>query len=303
MNGWEEQGGAVADRDVSDIGRGSSPSEPDPTPLPTEGLEPIRFARALADAQPFKDGNISDTYRGQILIDSGETVLPAILKDLPLRELANELLGAVVVRELGLPAPVSYLAIAPPEAFAATKAPVSPEGDRLVFASSEQPTPSLKQRWISASDAGRATLLESVASWPQAGGAYVVDSWIANVDRNLGNLLFGAAGETWLIDHGQALTGPVWTAGDLRADGEYVNKLALWMTPSMTAAQIKAALALVAQMERRLPTLDIDALLQASHLPALLPAHDLEAVRSFLQERIPFVGYYASKALGEARLV
>lgn len=49
-----------------------------------------------------------------------------------------------------------------------------------------------------------------------------LDDLLANVDRNLGNLL-NAATDLLLIDHGCALTGPSWTPPDLAAEKIYPN--------------------------------------------------------------------------------
>lgn len=266
-------------------------------------VPPIGFARALADAERFKHDNVTDTYRGQILIGDGEKTVSAILKDLPVRELANELLGAAVAVALGIPSPVAYLTVAPKEAFTASHAPESPEGEKLVFASTEKSVPSLRFQYLGATPEMQRELFESIAAWPLVGQAFALDSWLANVDRNLGNLLFGGPGDIWLIDHGQILTGPAWTIAGLDPAGQYVDKLRLWLTPVMTTTQISNAVKEVGKFEKSLSEPRIEAILTASHIASLLPADDVAAVRKFLTERSPLVSYYASKALGEARLI
>ena len=59
-------------------------------------LQPVvLLGQVLAGAVPFKvENNVTDTYRGLILTDAGERT--AIIKDLPPKELANEVLGAAI---------------------------------------------------------------------------------------------------------------------------------------------------------------------------------------------------------------
>jgi hypothetical protein len=62
-------------------------------------------ARALAGAVAFKaEGipNVTDTYKGLILTSGGD-VVAAVIKDLPARELANEVLAASLGYNLRLP--------------------------------------------------------------------------------------------------------------------------------------------------------------------------------------------------------
>lgn len=50
------------------------------------------------------------------------------------------------------------------------------------------------------------------------------DDLVANVDRNIGNLL-QAGGDLILIDHAYSLTGPSWKSTDLVAEGKYRNEV------------------------------------------------------------------------------
>lgn len=64
----------------------------------------------------------------------------------------------------------------------------------------------------------RATLLK----YPGTPSIIALDDLIANIDRNLGNILCVPHGLS-LIDHGHCLTGPAWTATDLIPDSTYRN--------------------------------------------------------------------------------
>jgi hypothetical protein len=70
----------------------------------------IQLATVLPGAMPFKEGNVNETYRGQVLL-SDNSVRGAILKDLDARQLANELLVSALAQQAGLPTPEAYLAL------------------------------------------------------------------------------------------------------------------------------------------------------------------------------------------------
>ncbi len=52
----------------------------------------VEFANVLAGAEGFNEGNLNETYRGQILRPGG-VISNAILKDIESKELANELIA------------------------------------------------------------------------------------------------------------------------------------------------------------------------------------------------------------------
>lgn len=66
--------------------------------------------------------------------------------------------------------------------------------------------------------------------WPEAAGALAFDTWVANVDRHLGNLIRTGKSRYALIDHGRVCTGPAWDHSSLDPDGDFANPLAelLW---------------------------------------------------------------------------
>ena len=61
--------------------------------------------------------------------------------------------------------------------------------------------------------------------WKGLPALLAFDEWVANVDRNTGNLLRLAAGEYAVIDHGAILTGPDWVSDLLAPVASYANKL------------------------------------------------------------------------------
>lgn len=260
-------------------------------------IRPVEFASVLPGAVAFKENdNVTDTYRGQILQSNG-TVSAAIVKDVPAKELANELISFVLARELDLPIPTAYLARVRSEDLRLTKSPVMPAGGRLAFASVDVQSPNLAFRYKT-DVPGQARLLGAVTAWPPLGRLYGFDAWIANVDRHAGNLLFGSGAEAWLIDHGWAFSGPSWSLDDLKAVVAYRHRLAEWLTPHLTDAGKNSRANQAGVLESDLSTFDVDGAIAASHAAAFLSDDELVGVRQFLSNRIGEVTRLASDALG-----
>src|SRR5580698_10259778 len=108
-------------------------------------MSEIQLATVLPGAIGFKDGNVSDTFRGQILLADG-TVRGAVIKDLHQKELSNELLTSVLARAVGLPTPDAFLALVRGSDLQVNKAPQLEGGDHLVFASTDVKVPNITFR-------------------------------------------------------------------------------------------------------------------------------------------------------------
>lgn len=65
-------------------------------------MSEIQLATVLVGATGFKESNVNDTFRGQVLTADGE-VKQAIIKDLNIVQLCNELVAHCLAREVGLP--------------------------------------------------------------------------------------------------------------------------------------------------------------------------------------------------------
>lgn len=120
----------------------------------------------------------------------------AVLKRVPIDELAAEMFAAVLLRAWSLPVPDSFVVI---------------DGVNLSFGSADDSYPSLKQRLcLTALPSGPAKLAaiaqaaKLATSLPSAPLAAACDEAIENKDRNLGNILWDGTSEVW-IDHGLSL--------------------------------------------------------------------------------------------------
>jgi hypothetical protein len=257
----------------------------------------IQLATVLPGAEPFKESNINETFRGQVLLGDG-SVRGAILKDLDPQQLANELLVSVLARSAGLPTPDAYLALVRGGDLPVVLGPALPDGNRLVFASVDVKVPNITFRARGGTADEQRRLIDEILEWAGVGSLYGFDAWVANVDRHPGNLLFGGKEQVWLIDHGHCLSGPTWTPEDLKEDGDYNNRLTEWLTARMNLAQKKKRSSEANKLAIDLRSIDVNDATLASHVRALLPPAHVAAATSFLKGRVDKVPRHASRALG-----
>ena len=261
-------------------------------------MSEIQFATVLPGAKGFNDGNVNETFRGQILLADGTTVKSAVIKDLDKKQLANELLTSVLARAAALPTPDAYLALVRGSELVVSKAPRLGDGNHLVFASVDVKVPNITFRTKGASPDELKQLLKDIVEWCDLGHLYAFDSWIANIDRHPGNLLFGNKNEIWLIDHGHCFSGPAWQPHDLDPRAEYRNRLSEWLTCHLNQDQKHKRSSEVQKFIKLIADLDLSDCSKKSRIEGLIPANDIAAVEVFLNDRVNDVLVYSNKALG-----
>lgn len=69
-------------------------------------------------------------------------------------------------------------------------------------------------------------ILRLLKEWPKLNHTVAFDDWVANVDRNLQNILIDGPGKIVLIDHSNMPIDIVWHAAQLNPAGAYRNILA-----------------------------------------------------------------------------
>lgn len=83
--------------------------------------------------------------------------------------------------------------------------------------------------------------------WPGFAKLVAFDTWVSNIDRNVGNLLYVGADQLIPIDHSDVLTGPNWQLSDLVAleDDWTTNRLIdeIWPWKELSGALRSAILA------------------------------------------------------------
>jgi hypothetical protein len=160
----------------------------------------------------------------------------AVIKELDRKQLANEIIGYSLALAAGLRIPKAFLAVSNkslgfPGALSAPAALQSKTGiadGLLLFASTVSGSPLLScyetMEWPTDDgdatgddipDDGEASVKDILAGWDQLNQTIAFDAWLANYDRNMGNLLLGEDDEVWLIDHTHILDGPLWSAETL----------------------------------------------------------------------------------------
>lgn len=257
------------------------------------------LAKVQPGAQPLKADNINDVWLGTVYLADG-SVVRAFLKDIYPKEMANELVGAAFARALGLPVPRSFLAVAKPDVLPATKAPAL-GNCRVLFGSERKDVPPLGNFWVG--DRIEQSYLDALAMWPKCGSVFAFDTWIANIDRNVNNLLFKGSGDVWLIDHGHCLTGPTWTAVELEAEGDYRNAMATWLTRHLTSKQKAAFRKAILELPKAIRKMDLDAIAKASKAASILTEADARAMLAFLKARVDHLPRIAMKQAGIPELL
>lgn len=269
-----------------------------------------------------REKGVNGSWRGAIQAPSGPAI-PAIIKDLDARQLANELMAHALCRTVGLPIPEAYIVIDDGTIPEAVKGPAAPaelcsslgigEG-RLMFASAtcgnafatvfkmprrgDMPDSLFDRVRRDAIGAMRRRLVE----WPALGMAAAFDEWAAVIDRHEGNLLLDGNGGVWLIDHGHAFTGARWAPADLR-QLSFGNCLVAEAVRGMAREQ------LLGQVMHGASILDAKLAANDNALAGaeaairglgLIPEEDFRALGAFLAERRSRVRGFLEHSVGEA---
>ena len=158
-------------------------------------------------------------------------------------------------------------------------------------------------RWKGSNNSGKSALVSEIAKWNDLGQLYAFDAWVANVDRNTGNFLFGGDNEYWIVDHGHGFTGRDWQPESLDRDAEYLIKLGLWVTQFLTLDQKKKCAKAAQQFSAEIDGFNASDVSQNSRAADLLPRQYVEALKEFLERRTDRVPLDASKALGVPQMV
>jgi hypothetical protein len=179
--------------------------------------------------------NGSNTWVADVLTSSGESVR-AIVKNLSSREVMVELICALIGKRMGLPIPNPMIVF-------------DEDMNAHCFASQQLDYPDLAQKLASMSDEDKEILKNQLLNWKQLHRAAVFDAFIANFDRNEGNLLHEGESSFWLIDHGMAISNLI--AVDAVNNNTFMGYVKLLMTNDVSAKrEEKKLLSLIGKMHR-----------------------------------------------------
>jgi len=274
------------------------------TILPGQSVKPpqasIGKGRLLLGATAFKDAgiaNLSDTYRGQILTKDG--VRHAIIKDIPVRELANELMAYVLAAELGLAVPPAFLVAAAEDVLVTKHAPKLDKVS-LLFGSADLSSPSVAQivnTKVGLDPAALQRVVDALINSGRLGNIYGFDAWSANIDRHPGNILLAFEAMPWLIDHGRCFTGQQWLPKDLVADRLFVSRLKSWLTPRLSPTQRSDYAREADVLASRIAAVDVRQAGTSNGLPQLYGETDFNALVTFLCDRAAHTARIAADTL------
>lgn len=163
------------------------------------------------------------------------------------RGLVNEVIGYLLAEALGLCVPPqAAVALVPRDALPAVPFWVPRGQGAVAWCTADLAAPSLKVAYRLDPESPLAPVVKELCKADTTPALVAFDDWLANIDRNLGNLLRLAKGRYCVIDHGRALTGPHWRVADLEPAQQYPNVLRAVLkdcaaTPAAEAAMGAAA--------------------------------------------------------------
>jgi hypothetical protein len=240
------------------------------------------------------DKGVNETYRGIIEVNSAR--LSAYIKLLPDRQLVNELLASVLGRLVNLPIPRGFLV---------TVERADYPNSALLTARGVDAAPAFAVEAVAAqSFLRRVDLMNPDAlsyllkAWPHWYAAASFDDWIANGDRHPGNLLVGAQGELWLIDHSHSFTGDKWVAAHLKPDVVIPNQLSALMNKLLSPPEKALAMQACHAAVQRFSSVDTVQAAALARVIDQLELSDHNALTQFVATRRLSVASRISGTLG-----
>jgi hypothetical protein len=259
---------------------------------------PVQLGTLVPGAQPLgpDEKGVNESFRGFVDL-AGERV-NAYIKVLNKRELVNEALISTVGRALDLRVPEFYFVQAVAQDLPNSELLRNHAGPAIIGATRGLPHPDLSRRFQGDEKAFNSWL----GQWGELDGAISFDEWVANIDRHWKNLLIGSDGAVWLIDHGHCMTGPKWTANDLKPEMSYINKLAASANSIFNSDRKQQLVGSALKSVVRYGLVDIDQCLSCARTHELLSPDDLSSVRQFLTSRSAFVAKLVADKMGTPML-
>jgi hypothetical protein len=229
-----------------------------------------------------------------VLLENG-SIVRGFIKDLDARQLANELLAAVLGSRLGLKVPEGALvAVGKDVSTAFAKLPHSNGDDCVAYCSVDAGGATIAQIISLPNEVASLTTLKAS---PGLGGMYGFDTWLANIDRHMNNIVLSGDGSAYLIDHGHCFSGPAWKAKDLDSTKAYTNRLRSWLTPQLTIEERNRAMADITKLIGRMAGLDVEDALSAALVKQIYGDTDSDAVVGFLEGRVAHVSAMSAESL------
>jgi hypothetical protein len=154
----------------------------------------------------------------------------------------------------------------------------------LAFASEAMPHGTLGRRISVESVEALRQLVSRWVTWPDV---LVFDQWIANPDRHPGNLLVGAQGEIYLIDHGLSFLRRNWPPEHAHTSLGLVTAR-LWKDVLASFIPLPERIQATSRLyaaATRCSLIDVVSVLAAAKVSGLIPAANVDALLRFLSHR------------------
>lgn len=160
----------------------------------------------------------------------------------------NELTGFAIGKACNLPLPNKIGMLKLPEEFVRES-----QCCEWAIVVSEVPGDTLKSIYNSMDHHSFLPIFERLFEWSRIEDVLAFDDWIANGDRNIGNVVIAGESNYYLIDHSDALVKPNWTIHDLDPTCQVKSVLASGFEYSARAGEDeKTKLILAAQTHSKI---------------------------------------------------
>lgn len=212
--------------------------------------------------------------------------------------LQAELVAAVMAQALGLQTPQPYILHIDPGGLPGSRFCLA---DRATLCVATQNIGGNTFAQLLRTDSAYATSL--IRKWTQLLPTVAFDEWVANPDRNLGNIIY-VASALWLIDHAEAFCGSargLFSFTDLQAD-LFANKLADLLHPatkSQKVAHLSHVRTWLAETGRGL---DIERLVALTNVTAWQKSDGAGELVNFIKQRFLLTHHLLCQRLGLPQL-
>lgn len=228
----------------------------------------------------------------------GAPSVPVYVRIGPPRMLVAELVCGRLARQLGLPAPEVFLVTVPAGTLSGSQL-LPLDADHLCVGTFDLGGEDFAQLLSHDAPACQAIL----AAWPHLGHVLAFDEWTANLDRNLGNLVY-AARQVHIIDHAEGLGGHVCDVEALAklVNVMLVNKLGDLFVVANDRQKNRLLKQLGAWLIKEAAAVDVPRIVQAACLGEWHTIQQDVQLIDFVQQRLLHTHTLLCKRLGQRQM-
>lgn len=261
-------------------------------------IEPIRAFRVAAFGQQTPEGNDSETYKAKLA--STQPITAYVKLCLETRQPIVEIAASQLGRALGLNIPEPFLVFVD-TTLLPTASTFFDSGPRWTFASAQYGNMPMsvehlyRREW--------STYKSIMNRWKHYEKTAAFDEWIANEDRNLGNLVYSAEKNTLaLIDHGHCLASNYWPES-LSNPGFTVDNHLVDGYPDMCDAQKMRLRAVCNDLMKDCTLIDFAQFFQSNSFARIETGISRPEIIEFLTQRIHLTVSLLCQRIGMPELI